>query len=91
MQSDAQMLTFRELTNLIRKAMQILSKDDTVDAFPRIFNSTRPRSCGRVLPQGCIDHSIPYVKPEGYQLVAQLLARGAGRTLESWEIPVCDF
>ena len=47
-QVDAQMLTFRELTNMIQKAMQILSKDDTVDAFPGIFNSTRPRSCGRV-------------------------------------------
>ena len=37
MQVDAQMLTFRELTNMIQKAMQILSKDDTVDAFPGIF------------------------------------------------------
>ena len=88
---DAQLLTFREVTNMIRKAMQILSKDSAVDAFPGIFNSTRPRSCGRVMPQGCIDHAIPYVTPEGYQLIAHLLGRGAGRTLESWEIPVCDF
>lgn len=89
--SDVQLLTFRELTNLIRKAIQLLSKDPAADAVPGTFNSTRPRSCGRVLPQGCLDHAIPFVTEEGYLLIARLLARGAGRTLESWEIPVCDF
>lgn len=89
--ADSDLLTFRELTNVIRKAMLLLSKNPSVQAFPGSFNSTRPRSCGRVLPQGCIDYALPYVRPEGYELVANLLARGANRTLESWEIPVCDF
>ena len=89
--ADCELLTFREVTNLIRKTMLILSKNPCVQAFPGSFNSTRPRSCGRVLPQGCIDHAFPFVLPEGYELVANLLARGANRTLESWEIPVCDF
>lgn len=89
--ADCELLTFREVTNLIRKTMLILSKNPCVQAFPGSFNSTRPRSCGRVLPQGCIDHAFPFVRPEGYELVANLLARGANRTLESWEIPVCDF
>ena len=59
--------------------MLTLSKLPTVDAFPGTLNSTRPRSCRRTLPQGCIDSAIPFVAPEGHQLVANLLARGAGR------------
>ena len=82
---DEKTRTFRDVCNLIRKAMLTLSKMSTVE------NSTRPRSCGRTLPQGCIDAAIPFVAPEGFQLVANLFARGAGRALETWEIPVCDF
>ena len=89
--ADSDLLTFRDLTNLIRKTMLLLSKNPCVQAFPGSFNSTKPRSCGRVLPQGCIEHASPFVPPEGFELVANLFARGANRTLESWEIPVCDF
>ena len=91
LKADSDLLTFRELTNLIRKTMLLLSKNPCVQAFPGSFNSTKPRSCGRVLPQGCIEHASPFVPPEGFELVANLFARGANRTLESWEIPVCDF
>lgn len=64
----------------------MLSKDPAVDAFPGIFDSTRPRTCGRVLCRGRIANAIPFVDPEEYQLVVRLLARGARRTLEAWEI-----
>ena len=50
---------------------------------------TRPRSCGRVMPQGCIDHAIPYVTPEGYQLIAHLLTGVLGDSSVRLLTPLC--
>lgn len=79
-------VTFFDLYKLVREAMQLLNADDTADPHPGEFHTTKPRCCGRVLPQGSILGAIPYVSDDERVLIAQLFQPGAGRTLASWKI-----
>lgn len=88
---DVQCTTFYDVYKVNRAAMLVLSKLDHVQAFAGDFNSTKPRSCGRVLPQGCIVGASPYHSDDCRLLIARAFAKGAGREIESWRIPVCDF
>ena len=88
---DLQFLTFYDIYKVIRDVMLQLSKLDNVQAFAGTFNTAKPRSCGRVLPQGCIDGASPFHTDDCRVLIARAFAKGAGRELESWKLPVCDF
>ena len=68
-----------------------LKKMPECDSFPGTFDTAFPRSRGRVLPQGCIRGAIPYFSNEAKLLVGRLFAAGAGRTIDSWRIPLADF
>ena len=90
-EGDQQILSLYEIYKLMREAMLFLSKQDTLQAFPGLFHSTKPRSCGRVLPQGCIDCAAPWMSdPERIQLV-KVFELGAGREIDSWRILLCDL
>ena len=88
LQKDTDLVTFLDIYRAIRGVLQILSKDDSVDAHPGIFHTTKPRACGRILPQGCIIGAIPLVSDKVRMCIASLFSLGAGRTLSSWEISV---
>lgn len=86
LQKDRDLVTFLDIYKAIREAMQNLSKDDSADPHPGSFHTTRPRSCGRTLPQGCIVGAIPHMSDDVRVRIASLFSRGAGRTLQSWNI-----
>ena len=88
---DTQLLTFFDMYKIIRERMQYMSKQPDCDCFPGRFDSTFPRSCGRVLPQGCIRGGIPYVTDSARLLIARLFQAGAGKTIDSWRLPLADF
>ena len=59
LEGDQQQLTFYDIYKPLRACLLALHKSDQADPFPGRFNSTFPRSCGRVMPQGCIEGCIP--------------------------------
>ena len=91
LEGDNTMRTFYDVYKAIRECMQYMTKIDECDGFPGVFDTAFPRSCGRVLPQGCIRGAIPYFADEAKLLVARLFAAGAGRTIDSWRLPLADF
>ena len=88
---DQQLLTFYDIYKPLRACLLALFKSDQADPFPGQFSSTFPRSCGRVMPQGCIQGSIPYHTDETRVTLAKIFSAGAGRTLESWKLLLSDF
>lgn len=88
LQKDKDLVTYLDIYKVIRGALQILTKDETVDAHPGVFHTTKPRACGRILPQGCIVGAIPLVSDKVRLCIASLFSRGAGRTLQSWNLSV---
>ena len=74
-------MTFRDLYTVVREAMLALSTNPDVQPFTGPFNSTRPRACGRILPQGCVEHATPHIAPEGVLLLVRLFGAGADRRL----------
>ena len=90
-QGDQEQITFRDLYKVIREALLYLHKSADAQPVPGIFNSTRPRACGRILPQGCIEGATPFVSSQARVLLAKLFGVGADRRLETWTIPVNDW
>ena len=88
---DQELCTFYDIYKLVRECILQLSRLANVDAVPGQFSSTKPRSCGRVLPQGCIDGAIPFHSDEARVKIASAFAKGAGRQIESWRLCICDF
>ena len=88
---DLEVCTLYDIYKLMRECILQLSKMPNVDAFPGLFSSTKPRSCGRVLPQGCIDGAIPFHSDEVRVMIASAFAKGAGRQIESWRLCIGDF
>lgn len=88
---DPQYVTFYDIYKVLRAAMMHLAQLENVQAFAGEFDSTKPRSCGRVLPQGCVVGASPYHSDDCRVLIARAFAKGAGREIDSWRIPVCDF
>ena len=85
---DQSGVTFRDLYKILREALLFLHKSEEAQPFPGSFNSTKPRACGRIMPQGCIEGAAPYVSAKGLTMLAQLFCLGADRRLETWTIPV---
>lgn len=85
---DRDLTTYLDLYRVIREVLQSLSHDDAVQAHPGVFHTTKPRCCGRVLPQGCIVGAIPFVTDSERVHIARLFSQGAGRTLASWQVPL---
>ena len=79
LQKDRDLVTFLDIYKAIREAMQNLSKDDSADPHPGSFHTTRPRSCGRTLPQAVSLVRSPHVDDVRVR-IASLFSRGAGRT-----------
>ena len=88
---DQEQITFRDIYKILREALLYLHKSSEAQPFPGSFNSTKPRACGRILPQGCIDGACPFVLPSARILLAHLFGIGADRRLETWAIPVHDW
>ena len=88
---DLEVCTLYDIYKLMRECILQLSKMPNVDAFPGQFSSTKPRSCGRVLPQGCIDGAIPYHPDEVRVSIATAFAKGAGRQIDTWRLCIGDF
>ena len=85
---DFELTTYHDLYKPLREAIQLLTKSDLVDTHPGLFHSTKPRCCGRVLPQGCIVGAAPFFTDLMRVHLARLFALGAGRTLSSWMVPL---
>ena len=85
---DRDLTTYHDIYRTVRDILQYLNHDDKAQAHPGIFNTTKPRCCGRVLPQGCIEGAIPFVSDAGRVQIARLFTQGAGRSLASWKIPL---
>ena len=85
---DLELTTYLDLYRIIREALQCLQHDEAVQIHPGVFHTTKPRCCGRVLPQGCIVGSIPFLSDSERVQIAWLFSQGAGRTLASWQVPL---
>ena len=81
-------VTYLDIYKLVREAISLLNVDASASTHPGTFHTTKPRCCGRVLPQGSIQGAIPYVTDAERVVIAQLFHCGAGRTLESWKLPL---
>ena len=91
LEGDQQQLTFYDIYKPLRACLLALHKSDYADPFPGKFNSTFPRSCGRVMPQGCIEGCTPFHTDLTRVTLARIFSAGAGRTLESWKLSLSDF
>ena len=91
LEGDNTVRTFFDVYKYIRESLMYMKKMPECDSFPGTFDTAFPRSCGRVMPQGCIRGAIPFFTDEARLLVARLFAAGAGRTVDSWKLPLADF
>ena len=80
--------TYLDVYKLVREALSFLNSDPSADPHPGKFHTSKPRCCGRVLPQGSIQGAIPFVTDEERVAIGQLFHIGAGRALASWDIPL---
>ena len=85
---DFDLTTYHDIYKVVRETIQLLGNEETADCHPGSFNSTKPRCCGRVLPQGCIVGAAPFFDDAKRVVLAQLFTQGAGRTLSSWKLPL---
>ena len=85
---DLELTTYHDIYKLLRETLLHLSNNEAVDCHPGHFRSTKPRCCGRVLPQGCIVSAAPWFDDTKRVTLARLFAAGAGRTLDSWKLPL---
>ena len=88
LQKDRDLTTFLDIYKAIREAMKLLNSVEAADPFPGVFDSVKPRCCGRVLPQGCVRGAAPHFPDATRVGLARLFALGAGRKLEQWSIPI---
>lgn len=81
-------LTIHDLLTRVRQCLQFLVKDPTCQACPGSLVPGHAKSEGRVLCQGAVVGAVPCFSNRCLFLLAQAVGTGAGRTTQSWAVPL---
>lgn len=84
-------LTIHDLLTRVRQCLQFLMKDPACQVCPGSLVPGHAKSEGRVLCQGAVVGAVPCYSNESLCLLAQAIGTGAGRTTQSWAVPLSSL